>query len=60
MEVQVLSSAPMITNTMLDNDYIMHRLVVSNIPIVAGLDFGHTSSMLTVPIGGVLSSATKI
>lgn len=38
-----------------DVTHIVQRLSLGSVPVVAGLDFGHTWPMLTLPIGGKIS-----
>jgi muramoyltetrapeptide carboxypeptidase len=40
--------------TLSDIAYTVKRLELRDIPVIAGMDFGHTKPMLTLPIGGII------
>ena len=44
--------------SMPDIGYIIERLQVKNVPVIAGVDFGHTWPRLTLPIGGIVGLST--
>jgi muramoyltetrapeptide carboxypeptidase len=40
--------------TLSDIAYTVKRLELRDIPVIAGMDFGHTKPMLTLPVGGTV------